>query len=72
MDLKGVLAVSGKPGLFKLISQTKGGLIVESMDDKKRIPIYSANQIFAEQQTQFPGIKSQSGGPLPKAGGRSA
>lgn len=50
MILKGILSISGKPGLFKLISQTKGGLIVESLDDKKRIPVYSAHQISALEE----------------------
>lgn len=50
MDLKGVLAVSGKPGLFKMISQTKGGLIVEGFEDKKRLPVYSAHQISALEE----------------------
>jgi hypothetical protein len=50
MDLKGVLAISGKPGLFKLISQTKSGLIVESFEDKKKLPVYSAHQISALEE----------------------
>ncbi len=50
MDIKGVLAISGKPGLYKMISQTKGGLIVEGFDDKKRIPVYSAHQISALEE----------------------
>lgn len=50
MILKGILSISGKPGLFKLISQTKGGLIVESLDDKKRMPVYSAHQISALEE----------------------
>ena len=28
MDLKEILAVSGKPGLYKIISQTRNGVIV--------------------------------------------
>lgn len=45
MDLKEILAVSGKGGLFKIISQTKNGLIVESMLDKKRMPVYATDKI---------------------------
>ncbi|MDY3802366.1 MAG: DUF5606 domain-containing protein, partial [Alloprevotella sp.] len=34
-----ILAVSGKPGLHKLISQGRGMIIVESIDEaKKRMP----------------------------------
>ena len=40
--LKTVLFISGKPGLYKLISQGKNMLIVESISvDKKRLPVYS-------------------------------
>ncbi len=50
MDLSGILAISGKPGLHKLISQTKNGLIVESFNDKKRFPVYAAHQISALEE----------------------
>lgn len=50
MDLKGILAISGKPGLFKLVTQTKTGLIVESLTDKKRMPVYAAHQISALEE----------------------
>ncbi len=36
--LKTILSISGKSGLFKLVSQGKNMLIVESLSDKKRIP----------------------------------
>ena len=38
--LKSILSISGKPGLYKLISSAKNMLIVEAMDEtKKRIPL---------------------------------
>ncbi len=37
MELTGILAIGGKPGLYKMVTQTKTGLIVEGLDDKKRI-----------------------------------
>ncbi len=42
MDLRAVLSVSGKPGLFKLIAHQKNGVVVESLLDGKRTAI-SAN-----------------------------
>ena len=45
MELKEILSVSGKPGLFKVIAHTKSGLIVESLIDKKRIPVYASDKI---------------------------
>jgi hypothetical protein len=45
MELKEILAVSGKGGLFKIITQTKAGLIVESLLDHKRMPVYASDKI---------------------------
>lgn len=45
--LKEILSVSGKSGLFKLISQGKNMLIVESLIDKKRQPAYSHEKIVS-------------------------
>ncbi len=45
--LKDILSVPGKPGLFKLISQGKNMLIVESLVDKKRIPVLAHEKVIA-------------------------
>lgn len=34
MELKEIAAVSGKPGLFKVLKPTRTGLILESLDEK--------------------------------------
>jgi hypothetical protein len=47
MDLSGVISISGMPGLHKVIAQTKNGVIVESLADKKRFPAYSSSRISA-------------------------
>ena len=44
MNLEGIIYVSGKPGLFKVVSNTKNTIIIESLTDKKRRPIHSHNQ----------------------------
>ena len=36
MSLKKILAISKKPGLYKLINQSRGGYVVESMIDNKK------------------------------------
>jgi len=41
MDLNGIISISGMPGLYKVVGQTKNGFIAESLIDKKRIPAYS-------------------------------
>jgi hypothetical protein len=45
MDLKEILSVSGKSGLFKVITNTKNGLIAESLLDSRRIPVYASDKI---------------------------
>jgi hypothetical protein len=47
MNLTGIIAISGKPGLFKVVAQGKSNLIVESLTDGKRIPAYSTDRISA-------------------------
>lgn len=41
IDLKGFIAISGYPGLFKVVAQSKNGIIVESLVDKKRMNAFS-------------------------------
>jgi len=41
MNLKEIMTVSGQSGLFRLISKGKNNLIVESLIDKKRSPVYA-------------------------------
>ncbi|MCL5129762.1 DUF5606 domain-containing protein [Algibacter sp. L4_22] len=39
MSLDKVLSIAGKPGLYNLVTQTRGGFIAESLIDKKRITV---------------------------------
>lgn len=46
--LKTILSISGKPGLYKLVSQGKNMLIVETIDAaKKRFPAYGNEKIIS-------------------------
>jgi len=45
--LKDILSLTGKPGLFKLVSQGKNMLIVESLIDGKRIPAYTKDKVVS-------------------------
>lgn len=47
MNLTGIIAISGKPGLFKVVAQGKNNIIVESLEEKKRFPAYSSDRISA-------------------------
>ena len=47
MNLESIISVTGKPGLFKVLSQIKNGLIVESIIDGKRVPIHATDKVSA-------------------------
>lgn len=47
MNLKDIMAISGKSGLFRFVSQAKNGIIVESIPDMKRIPAYASDKVSA-------------------------
>src|ERR1035437_1610977 len=50
MDLSGIISITGMSGLYKVVAQTKNGLIVESVVEKKRIPTYSNQRISALEE----------------------
>ncbi|WP_372775363.1 DUF5606 domain-containing protein [Mangrovibacterium sp.] len=43
--LKGILSISGQPGLFKLVAEAKNSIIVESLVTGKRMPAYSTSKV---------------------------
>ena len=46
--LKTILSISGKPGLYRMVSQGKNMGIVETISpDKKRMPAYAADRIIS-------------------------
>ena len=46
--MKKILAISGKPGLYKLVSRGTNNLIVETIDaQKKRMPAFGADQVVS-------------------------
>ncbi|TNE98698.1 MAG: hypothetical protein EP322_04440 [Bacteroidetes bacterium] len=47
MNLTGIISISGKPGLYKVVAQSKNSVIVESIQDKKRFPAYASDRISA-------------------------
>ena len=56
MNLRGLVSVSGKPGLFKLIGQNKSGFILESLDELKNkivVNISTAKMASLEDITVF-------------------
>ena len=45
--LKKILSISGRPGLYKLISYGKNMLLVEGLTDKKRFPVHSRERVMS-------------------------
>ncbi|RZN82117.1 MAG: hypothetical protein EVB11_09535 [Winogradskyella sp.] len=45
MSLDKILSISGKPGLFQIVTQTRTGAVVESLIDKKRITVGAHSNI---------------------------
>lgn len=47
MDLRKILAIAGYPGLYQYVAQGRNGIIVESLEDKKRTNIPSSAKVSA-------------------------
>jgi hypothetical protein len=47
MNLTGIISISGKPGLYRVVAQGNNNVIVESLTDKKRFPAHGNNRISA-------------------------
>lgn len=45
MSLEKILAISGKPGLFELITQTRSGFVAQSLIDRKKISVNMRNNV---------------------------
>lgn len=56
MDLSGIITIAGYSGLFKVVAQSKNGVIVESLIDKKRMPAYSHYRISALEEISIFGV----------------
>lgn len=45
--LKKIMSISGKPGLYKLVSNSKNMIIVESLADNRKIPVYARDRVVS-------------------------
>jgi hypothetical protein len=50
MNLKDILSITGKPGLYKNVAQSKSGVIVESISDGKRFPVFANDKISSLEE----------------------
>ena len=49
MNVEGIIAVSGKPGLYKVVGQTKNGVIVQGLLDDKKVAMSTTSKMSALQ-----------------------
>ncbi|MGJ8742965.1 DUF5606 family protein [Polaribacter sp.] len=45
MEFNKIIAVTGKPGLYQVVSQSKNAIIVEALADKKRLAINTTQNV---------------------------
>lgn len=45
MSLEKILAIAGKPGLYRLVTQTRTGLVAESLADGKKLSVGISNNV---------------------------
>ena len=45
IDLTGIISITGQPGLYKIVAQSKNGIIVEGLADKKRVNVYASTKV---------------------------
>ena len=50
MDLSTYYTIPGKPGVFKMLSQSKNGAIMESLLDGKRLPVFVSDKISSLEE----------------------
>lgn len=45
MDLSQILSIAGKPGLFKILNQSRGGVVVTSINDGKKMVVGQTQRV---------------------------
>ena len=45
--LKKIISITGKPGLYRILSQGRGTLIVEGLEDKHRFPVHARDKVVS-------------------------
>jgi len=45
MNLSSIISITGQSGLFKIVSQTKNGIIVEPLGGGRRFPVHGAQRV---------------------------
>jgi hypothetical protein len=45
MDLSKILSIAGKPGLYKILNQSRGGVVVTSLQDGKKMVVGQTQRV---------------------------
>ena len=45
MGLNTILSISGRPGLYKLLTQTRGGFVAQALVDNKKISVNAQSNV---------------------------
>ncbi|HSW67117.1 MAG TPA: DUF5606 domain-containing protein [Bacteroidales bacterium] len=48
-----ILAISGRPGLFRILSQAKNGMVVESLLDQKRFQTFAGDKVSSLEEVSI-------------------
>lgn len=59
MDLTKIISISGKPGLYKLVAQAKGGFIVEDLEKGKKTTISAHNNVSLLENVAIYGVSEE-------------
>ena len=54
MSLNKILSIAGKPGLFKLLTQTRSGFVAESLLDGKKVTVSFKNNVSVLSEIEVP------------------
>jgi len=57
MNLSGVVAVSGKPGLFKVLGQNKAGFLLQGLEDGMKLMVSNNARLAALDETTVYGLE---------------
>src|SRR5690606_42109566 len=59
MSLEKILSITGKSGLFKLIPQTRGGFVAESLIDNKRLSVNARQNVSLLSEIAVPPLSAE-------------
>ena len=53
MGLDKILSIAGKPGLYKVVAQTRSGFVAESLIDKKKVSVNMQSNVSVLSRNNF-------------------